>query len=42
MSFFLKFRLSLMLKYVIYIIKKLVVIIHGCFNASPSIKTMFF
>lgn len=31
-----------MLEYVINIFKKLVVIIHWMFNASPSIKTMFF
>ncbi len=31
-----------MQEYVIYIIKKLGILIHWMFNASPSIKTMFF
>ena len=41
MSFFFKFRLSLMQKYVIYIIKKLVVMIHWFFNASSALETVF-
>ena len=31
-----------MQEYVIYIFKELVVIIHWCFDALSSIKTMFF